>query len=563
MNRRFLQRDCVDSLRSAVILAGRAWQDDRAYLATRDDLSKAERLKWSALSPVFHLSEFLGFWRGMRDVLRDDDLPEAVGRPLPEEHAIKVLVVVHGFPPDSWAGVEVLSLTLGKALRRRGHEVVFFVRTPGTEDELDRSLHEAEFDDFKVYRYVNRLAFSGVDETYRFAPAEEAFAGVLRDEQPDVVHVQHMIHLSTGVVDRCRAAGVPVVVTVSDFWPRCPKVQLIRPDGTNCTRPPPGLGCAACVKDKPKWVEPLARLDALLGPLPGWWARGVPQSVPALPPGLGKSKQDAASLLRRETWMGDVLARADRVVVPSVTLKKSLMQIGLDYEAISLCAYGMDTTWLAEGPKPRVPRGDGEPLRVGFIGSLVWYKGLEVLARAVAKMAEGSVHLHVHGDDQGGSDPAVQQIVQRTVNAASAAAGDRITFHGRFAHDDLGDIHANLDVLVVPSIWQEAYGITVREAHLTGTPVLGSDIAGIAEGIEDGVDGLLFKTGDDGDLARCLQRLIDEPELGPRLAAAAPPVKTDDEEAVEMEWRYRQVICAHGGVAARAAPRAVLSGSVS
>jgi len=546
MNRVFLRRLNVDSLRSALILAWRSWRSDREYLA-QQALPWAQRLKWSALSPLYHLSEFVGFWQGARDVTTRGMPFESVPRALPADAPLKVLMVVHGFPPDSWAGVEVLSLTLGRALRRRGVEVVFFVRTPGTPEESDRSLHSSEFDGFVVHRFVNRLAFGGVDETYRFAPAEAAFDQVLAAERPDVVHLQHMIHLSTGLVDRCRAASVPCVVTVSDFWPSCPKVQRLRPDGSNCTRTTPGLGCAACVKGKPRGVGLLAGLDAAAGGLPLWLAQYVPQSAPARPPGPAKSLEDAASLIRRERWMADVLSRADAVVVPSACLQRDLLALGLPAGHVALSAYGMDTGWLGSGPPARVARAAGEPLRVGFIGSIVPYKGLTVLARAVARLPAGAAQIHVHGDHEGGADEVVRALVGAEVAAARQAAGEAISFHGRFEHDRLGQLHAELDVLVVPSTWQEAYGITVREAHLTGTPLLASDIAGIAEGVRDGVDGLLFPPGDDAALAACLTRLLDDPELGPRLAAAAPPVKTDDQEAAEYAWRYRQLVTRAAG----------------
>jgi len=374
MNMRLLDRSCIDELNHVFIMTGRSWKEDRRYLATAG-LPTAERLKWTLLSPVYHFAEFYGFWKGGRAAKADrrGPLPKQVPAP---DRPLKILMVVHGWPPDSWAGVEVLSLTLARALRDRGHEVVLFIRTPGTPEEGDRTHHVAEFDGFRVHRFVNRLAFSGVDQTYRFRPAEDAFDLVLDTERPDVVHVQHMIHLSTGIIDRCRAADVPVAVTLSDFWARCSKVQLIRPDRRNCTIPPPGLGCAACVKDKPGLVDALARVDRLLGALPGKWAETVPQTTPTPRPGLKKSKEDAASLLRRETWMRDVLLRADALVVPSVTLKHSIAGLGIDRERIALSAYGMDTRWLADGPPARTPRAPGAPLRVGFIGSIVWYKGL-------------------------------------------------------------------------------------------------------------------------------------------------------------------------------------------
>ena len=553
MNMRLLDRPCIDKLSHAVIQTNRSWREDRRYLGYAG-LPGGERLKWTCLSPVYHFAEFYGFWKGgkhARATRRHVDRPQVPVR----AGGLKILMVVHAFPPDSWAGVEVLTLTLARALRERGHEIVLFVRTPGTPEESDRNVYEGGFDGFKLHRFVNHLAFSGVDETYRFKPAEEAFDRVLAAEQPDVVHVQHMIHLSTGIIDRCKAQGVPVAITLSDFWARCPKVQLIRPDRRNCLIPPPGLGCAACVKDKPALVDPLAKLDRVLGKLPGAWAASVPQSIPAPPPGKRKSKEDAASLLRRETWMRDVLQRADAIVVPSVTLKTSVSGLGIPAERIALSAYGMDTRWLANGPPERVPRAPGAPLRVGLIGSIVWYKGLEVLAQAVAGMAEGAAMIHVHGDHEGGNDPVVAEEIRAVAASAKALAGDRIEFHGRFDHDDLGTIHGALDVLVVPSIWQEAYGLTVREAHLARTPVVGSDIAGIAEGIEHDVDGLLFETGNPASLRAALERFVADPALGPRLAAAAPVIKTDAQEAEEWEWRYRQVVSCHG-------PRAEQNGAV-
>jgi glycosyltransferase involved in cell wall biosynthesis len=543
LNMEHLRRPCVDTFRNAVILTGRFAKADWRFLKAQR-LPFAQRMKWGALSPVYHFKEFYGFWRGGRAAAARGRHPPAAA-PSPDR-PLKVLTVVHGFPPESWAGTEVLSLTLARALRDRGHELAFFVRSPGKPGVTDRSVFREDFDGFRVHRFVNHLAFSGTDESYRFAPAEGAFDRVLREERPDVVHLQHMIHLSTGLVDRCRAAGVPCVVSLSDFWARCSRVQLIRPDRHNCTRPPPGLGCVACVKEKPGLIAPLATLDRVLGGAVERWAAKVPQTLPAHPPGRKKSREDAASLVRRESVMRTMLRNADCVTVASATTKRLMMELGLSREELVLSEYGLDTRWLAGGRPARTPRAPGEPLRVGFIGSLVWYKGLDVLCRAVAGMPAGAARIHVHGDHLGGSDPVAAASVRAVAEEARALGGDRIVFHGRYHHDDLASIHAALDVVVVPSVWQEAFGLVVREAQLAGTPVVGSDIAGIAEGIEHDVNGLLFRTGDPGALRAALQRFLQEPGLAARLSAAAPQVKTDVEEAAEAEWRYRQVISARG-----------------
>jgi glycosyltransferase involved in cell wall biosynthesis len=58
--------------------------------------------------------------------------------------------------------------------------------------------------------------------------------------------------------------------------------------------------------------------------------------------------------------------------------------------------------------------------------------------------------------------------------------------------------------VVFPSLWYETYGLVVAEAAAYGIPVIASDITAAAERIGDGETGWLFRSGDSGDLARCL-----------------------------------------------------------
>lgn len=544
LNMRYLGRPNIERLGHVITMTRQAVREDLSHLR-RSAQPRAKR--WASLlrSPAYRFAEFFGFWRGVKGAMRDGArawVRAPAARLSPDRH-LKVLIVVHGFPPESWAGVEVVACTLARALRQRGNEVVLFTRSPGQPGQEDRSLWRSEFDGLRVHRYTNRIALAGIDDTYRPVHPAAAFEQVFVEEEPDVVHVLHMIHLSTEIIDRCKAHGVPCVVELCDYWFRCARVQLIRPDQTNCEIPPPGLGCAACAYERTWLIDPLARLDRLLGPLPHLWARRVPQSQPPPTEGWQQVRENSASLIRREFWMREALKRADSLVVPSVTVKRALVETGVSASRVAVCEHGIEPSW--HHPDAAVNGADrepGTPLRVGFVGSLIWYKGLLVAARAVASMPRGTAHLHVHGDHLSGPDPVAVAAVRKQADQATRIAGSSITFHGPFAHDELAAIYAQIDVLVVPSLWREAYGLTVREARLAGTPVVGSDIGGIAEGIRHDVDGLLFEAGNAESLRDTLQRLVDDPELGPRLVAAAPPVRTDAEEAREMEWRYRQVI---------------------
>jgi hypothetical protein len=174
-------------------------------------------------------------------------------------------------------------------------------------------------------------------------------------------------------------------------------------------------------------------------------------------------------------------------------------------------------------------------VRFGFVGSLVWYKGGEVLMEAMNRLRDAPVVLEVHGDFRPGEDPHHARLRD--------LAGPNVRFHGRFDHARLSEVYAGIDVLVVPSLWYENSPITIHEAHLARTPVVASGIGGMAEYVRDGVDGLHFRAGDAASLAAALRRFVDEPDLLERLGRDFPRVKTIAENARETEFRYRALCC--------------------
>jgi glycosyltransferase involved in cell wall biosynthesis len=99
-----------------------------------------------------------------------------------------------------------------------------------------------------------------------------------------------------------------------------------------------------------------------------------------------------------------------------------------------------------------------------------------------------------------------------------------------------------LDVLVVPSTWYEISPLVILEAFAHGVPVVGADLRNLNSQVRHGVNGLLFRSGDAGDLARQLQRLVDEPDLLPTLAEGISPPCTVEEEVQEVERVYASIV---------------------
>lgn len=524
-NIEWLDRVCVNSLANAETLTDRQLGRDREVLSASGlegaaldaELERARALRRAA---------FVGMHEGGRSTTRH--------RPsrMLARSTLRILYVVHGFPPDTWAGTEVYTLALARAIQARGHEVVVLTRAPAppgapADTPADFSMDRQEFQGLPVWRMINRLGQQRLRDSYVSPGAEAAFRAALQEIKPDVVHFQHLIHLSSTLPRICRELGVPSMMTVNDYWALCARVQLIRPDGVRCEENQ-GLGCLLCVKNTQLGRIPLARrFRPVLSPLAaiGDTFRGRPGMTP-----VADRSGEIVDMAQRHDIVCSGYDACDWLVAPSRFLRQKLLDTGrFDPHKVIYSDYGIPPP---AGERPaRTPNSRG--VRFGFIGSLLWYKGVDVLIRAVHQLASPAAVLHVHGDFKPDVDPYHAKLAE-----LARPCGDRVVFHGRFDNQNIGRVYEHIDVLVVPSTWFENSPITIHEAFQFRTPVVASDIGGMAELVHDGVDGLHFRAGDADDLAAKLGRFVGDPGLAARLSRF-PEIKTIDEDAREMEFRYR------------------------
>lgn len=146
-----------------------------------------------------------------------------------------------------------------------------------------------------------------------------------------------------------------------------------------------------------------------------------------------------------------------------------------------------------------------------FVGRLVRRNGWSVLLDAWRRSGlEGRAELHVVG---AGSDaPAIRA-------AADRLRGVRLVGHVPDA--ELADRYRTADVVVVPTVTGEGFGLVAAEALACGTPVIASAQGGLTEVVHDGQDGILVPPGDAPALASALRGVLEDAELRGRLAAGA------------------------------------------
>lgn len=152
-------------------------------------------------------------------------------------------------------------------------------------------------------------------------------------------------------------------------------------------------------------------------------------------------------------------------------------------------------------------RLDG-PLRFGFIGRLALTKGIEVLLKAFSAASVPEAELWIAGS---GKTDYEQPLRQRY-------ASKYVRFLGRVSQQEF---YPQVDVVVVPSLWNEPLGMVVAEAMAFGCPVIASRRGGIPEMIEDGINGMLFEPNHPWELVAAMERIAHSSTLRSRMRRAA------------------------------------------
>jgi glycosyltransferase involved in cell wall biosynthesis len=156
--------------------------------------------------------------------------------------------------------------------------------------------------------------------------------------------------------------------------------------------------------------------------------------------------------------------------------------------------------------------------RILFVGRLVQRKGVTNLIEAVRRLpAELHAQLVVIGDG-----PEREGLAEEV---RSKGLEDQVDIRGRVPESALREAYAASDVFVLPAIVDErgeteGLGVVLLEAMSYGIPVVGSDIGGITDVIENDESGLLVPPGDADQLAQAMERLARDPALAARLGAA-------------------------------------------
>ncbi len=455
-----------------------------------------------------------------------------------------VLFVVHNFLPHHRAGVEAYTQQVAKALA--GSMRVTIATTRKVISLPTGTIRTYRHDGLEVLEVINNLDFGTLDETFANATMERAFAEVLKRTAPDLVHFQHLLYWSLGAPRMAKQQGLPTVATLHDYFLMCARMgQMIDFRGALCELPDVDR-CAQCMAQTSfgqsaraaRWIRRLCAVRKRTGIALDRPLRWMNHVLAGVRRPRGNTSPVANTAAASERWRDafgrrDAACRAtqdsiDRFLTPSVTLREAFVRWGFRAEQIQHLPQGLD-----HAPFRGVERSHGRRLRLAFLGTIAPHKGLDVLIRAVRQLPAERVELSVFG-------PKTNAAYAKRC-AELAAEAEHIRLHGALARSAIPGAYRDIDVLCVPSLWNECCPLTIQEGYLAGVPSVVSGIGGMAELVDDGENGLHARPGDVDDWVCALRRLIDDPDLRDRFAARLPAVPTIDEHVAGLTEVYVQV----------------------
>lgn len=195
------------------------------------------------------------------------------------------------------------------------------------------------------------------------------------------------------------------------------------------------------------------------------------------------------------------LARA--IIAPSSAIKAYLMKFeGVRADKISVIRHGIEIDKFLNN---RI-FDDKKEIILGFMGRLTEQKGVDLLIGALSKLRNQKIVCRIAGQGEL-RETLEKQIVENDL-------ADKVSLVGQIK--DSKNFFDELDIFILPSRW-EGLGIVILEAALSGLPVIASNIDGIKEVIENGINGILIEPGDADALAEKIKYLADNPEERKRL----------------------------------------------
>lgn len=287
--------------------------------------------------------------------------------------------------------------------------------------------------------------------------------------KPDVVHFGNFQFLTFSTMLAAKRLNVPVFVSIYDYWYFCPLTTLFDYKGRTCRRFH-GEWCIRCLPSEFSVIQILF-------------------------------------LTFRKKIFDFFLKKVDKFFVLSQSSKQILMDYGIKKDKITIARLPSPDDFEKKNLEIE-DRGDS----ILFMGWLQRRKGLHILLDAMSivwrKIPEAKLCIVTQ-------KVKWEQHYEDFINSKlKKISRDRYEFLlGQRKREEISKLIKSAAVVAVPEQWENMSPLIVIEAMLMSKPVIGSDIGGIPEFIEDGKEGFLANYSDPADFAKKIIALLNNKEM--------------------------------------------------
>ena len=371
---------------------------------------------------------------------------------------MRILVLTNLYPPHVLGGYEILCEQVCGLLEQSGHTLYVLTSDHGVtapEPAIERAGNTSVERSLKLYIPFDRPAERCRQERATLGKQNYArTSAVISEFKPDLIFVWSMLRVTIAPARAAEASRLPVVYTFNDE--------------NICSYQ------AAKFEASPRkavaWLLDAALKDITL--------EGI--------------KFPASTCISQK-------------------LKDNLLARGLPIQNSRVIYQGIPIERFPIKQRP----GEFEtntPPRLLYAGQLHDYKGVHTILEAAKLLSERDVRFSV--DIAGDGPKEYKADLQRL----AAACGAPVNFLGKQGHESMPALYREHDIFLFPSIWPEPFGLTHLEAMASGLPVISTAGGGQGEFLKDGINSLVFKESDAGELAGAILRLIENPELRRNIA---------------------------------------------
>jgi glycosyltransferase involved in cell wall biosynthesis len=386
---------------------------------------------------------------------------------------MRILVLSHGHPDLSPGGGERAAYSLFQRLKQSPAVTKAVFAAYASPQTIG---HDALFGSFRGRPDEILVATPPVDgftfQSLGYDVLKRVVSDLIQSVRPDIVHIHHFIFWGVEVFELFQHAGVRVVFTLHEFAAICAQFgQMVKTDDRLCHVASPGE-CGLC--------------------------------FPSV---------SAGKFFVRTTILKSLLASVDHFIAPSEFLKERYVAWGIARDRISVIENLLDGSLMAQarsagalGLGPTDMTADGTKVVFGFFAQINPFKGFDVLLEAASLLPEDvrrQVTLRIHGDNRHYRDTPFHARTQALLEGVK----DVVSLIGGYRGEDVLELMAACDWIVVPSIWWENSPVVIQEARFAGRPLICANIGGMAEKIDSRTD-LLFPARSPGALADLITKVI-------------------------------------------------------